>query len=172
MSEAQFLAYQRAYEAGKMQSTRELSVPVAGHLFDEKDWTLKGNLNFVDNQVDREAGTVRARAVFANPNAFITPGQFGRIRIPGSEPYKAILIPDSAIVADQSNKIVLTVGADGMVVPKIIRAGPMYDELGLRIVREGLEPTDQVIISGLIRARPGAQVKPVPGKIEPVVASN
>jgi multidrug efflux pump subunit AcrA (membrane-fusion protein) len=110
--------------------------------------------------------------VFANPNAFITPGQFGRIRIPGSEPYKAILIPDSAIVADQSNKIVLTVGADGMVVPKIIRAGPMYDELGLRIVREGLEPTDQVIISGLIRARPGAQVKPVPGKIEPVVASN
>jgi RND family efflux transporter MFP subunit len=172
MSEAQFLAYQRAYEAGKMQSTRELSVPVAGHLFDEKDWTLKGNLNFVDNQVDREAGTVRARAAFANPNAFITPGQFGRIRIPGSEPYKAILVPDSAIVSDQSNKIVLTVGADGKVAPKIIRPGPMYDELGLRIVREGLEPTDQVIISGLIRARPGAQVKPVPGKIEPVVASN
>ncbi|HEY7689795.1 MAG TPA: efflux RND transporter periplasmic adaptor subunit [Dongiaceae bacterium] len=172
MSEAEFLAYQRAYEAGKMQSTRAPSVPVQGHLFDEREWTLKGNLNFVDNQVDREAGTVRARAVFPNPNAFITAGQFGRIRIPGSEPYKAILVPDSAIVADQSNKIVLTVAQDGKVVPKLIRPGPMFDELGLRIVREGLEPTDRIIINGLLRARPGAQVSPVDGKIEPVVASN
>ncbi len=172
MSEAQFLAYQRAYEAGLMQSTRAVSVPVAGHLFDERDWTLKGNMNFVDNQVDRSAGTVRARVVFANPDAFITPGQFGRIRIPGSEPYKAILIPDSAIVTDQSQKIVLTVAQDGKVVPKIIRPGPMFDELGLRIVREGLEPTDRIIINGLLRARPGTQVTPVDGKIEPVVASN
>jgi RND family efflux transporter MFP subunit len=172
MSESQFLAYQRAYVAGKMQSTRAASVPVAGHLFDEENWSLKGNLNFVDNQVDRSAGTVRARAVFPNPNAFITPGQFGRVRIPGSEPYKAILIPDSAIVTDQSRKIVLTVGQDGKVVPKVIRPGPMFDELGLRIVREGLEPTDKIIINGLVRARPGAVVKPVDGKIEPVVASN
>jgi len=172
MSEAQFLAYQRAYEAGKMQSTRALSVPVFGHLFDEREWSLKGNLDFVDNQVDRSAGTVRGRAVFANPNAFVTAGQFGRIRIPGSEPYKAILIPDSAIVTDQSQKIVLTVDKDGKVVPKVIRPGPMYDELGLRIVREGLEPTDQIVINGLMRARPGAQVTAVSGKIEPVVASN
>src|SRR5262245_45894041 len=172
MSEAQFLAYQRAYVAGKMQSTRATSVPVGGHLFDEDQWSLKGNLNFVDNQVDRAAGTVRARAVFPNPNAFITPGQFGRVRIPGSEPYKAILIPDSAIVTDQSRKIVLTVAQDGKVVPKIIRPGPMFDELGLRIVREGLGPDDKIIINGLIRARPGAQVKAVDGKIEPVVASN
>ena len=172
MSEAQFLAYQRAYEAGKMQSTRALSVPVFGHLFDEQEWSLKGNLDFVDNQVDRTAGTVRGRAVFANPNAFVTAGQFGRIRIPGSEPYKAILIPDSAIVTDQSQKIVLTVDKDGKVVPKVIRPGPMYDELGLRIVREGLEPTDQIVINGLMRARPGAQVTAVSGKIEPVVASN
>jgi RND family efflux transporter MFP subunit len=172
MSESQFLAYQRAYVAGKMQSTRATSVPVAGHLFDEQAWSLKGNLNFVDNQVDRSAGTVRARAVFPNPNAFITPGQFGRVRIPGSEPYKAILIPDSAIVTDQSHKIVLTVGQDGKVVPKVITPGPMFDELGLRIVREGLEPTDKIIINGLVRARPGAVVKPVDGKIEPVVASN
>src|SRR5262245_38816752 len=172
MSESQFLAYQRAYVAGKMQSTRAASVPVGGHLFDEDQWSLKGNLNFVDNQVDRAAGTVRARAVFPNPNAFITPGQFGRVRIPGSEPYKAILIPDSAIVTDQSRKIVLTVAQDGKVVPKIIRPGPMFDELGLRIVREGLGPDDKIIINGLIRARPGAQVKAVDGKIEPVVASN
>ena len=62
----------------------------------------------------------------------------------------------------------MTVGADGVVVPKIIRPGPFYDELGLRIVREGLEPTDQIIINGLLRARPNAKVTPVPGKIEPM----
>src|SRR6185312_17501414 len=88
-------------------------------------------------------------------------------RIPGSEPYKAILIPDSAVVTDQSRKLVLTVGTDGKVVPKIIRPGPFNDELGLRIVREGLEPTDRIVINGLMRARPGAPVTPVDGKIEP-----
>lgn len=168
MSESDFLAYQRASAAGTMQSTRDTGVPVFARLFDEDGWSLKGNLNFVDNRVDRDAGTIRARAVFANPSALITPGQFGRLRIPGSEPYQAILIPDSAIVTDQSRKIVMTVGADGVVVPKIIRPGPFYDELGLRIVREGLEPTDQIVINGLMRARPNAKVTPVPGKIEPM----
>ena len=168
LSESDFLAYQRASAAGRMTSTRDNAIPVFARLFDEEDWPLKGNLNFIDNQVAREAGTIRARAVFANPTALITPGQFGRVRIPGSEPYQAILIPDSAIVTDQSRKIVLTVGADGKVVPKIIRPGPFNDELGLRIVREGLDPADQIVINGLMRARPGAQVTPVSGKIEPM----
>jgi len=168
MSESDFLAYQRASAAGRLKSTRDSSVPVFARLFDEDNWPLKGNLDFVDNRVDRDAGTIRARAVFANPNALITPGQFGRVRIPGSEPYQAVLIPDSAIVTDQSRKIALTVGADGKVVPKIIRPGPFYDELGLRIVREGLDPADRIVINGLLRARPGAQVTPVSGKIEPM----
>ena len=168
MSESDFLAYQRASAAGKLQSTRDATVTVFAHLFDEDEWSLKGSLNFVDNRVDRNAGTIRARAVFANPDALITPGQFGRVRMPGSEPYQAILIPDNAIVTDQSRKIVMTDGADGVVVPKIIRPGPFYDELGLRIVRKGLEPTDQIVINGLIRVRPNAKVTPVPGKIEPM----
>jgi membrane fusion protein, multidrug efflux system len=168
MSESDFLAYQRASAAGRMKSTRDSAVPVFARLFDEDGWSLKGNLDFVDNRVDRDAGTMRGRAVFANPNALITPGQFGRLRIPGSEPYQAILIPDSAIVTDQSRKLVLTVGADGTVAPKMIRPGPFNDELGLRIVREGLAPGDQIVINGLMRARPGAKVTPIPGKIEPM----
>jgi len=167
VSESDFLAYQRASVAGRMKSTRDTAIPVFARLFDDEDWPLKGNLDFVDNRVNREAGTIRARAVFANPNRLITPGQFGRVRIPGSDPYKAILIPDSAIVTDQSRKLVLTVGADGKVVPKVIRPGPFNDELGLRIVREGLDPADRIVINGLLRARPGAQVTPVDGKIEP-----
>ncbi len=93
-----------------------------------------------------------------------TPGQFGRIRIPGSEPYQAILIPDAAVVTDQSRKIVLTVNDENVIVPKIIRPGPSYE--GLRIVRSGLQPTDKIVINGLMRARPGAKVAPKLGTIE------
>jgi len=167
MSEADFLAYQRAAAKGTLQSTRGNSILVEAHLPDEKDWTLEGQLDFVDNQVDRSAGTIRARALFANPQLLITPGQFGRIRIPGSELYKALLLPDSALITDQSQKLVMTVSPDGTVVPKAVRPGPRYDPLGLRIIREGLEPTDKVIINGLMRARPGAKVTPEPGQITP-----
>jgi RND family efflux transporter MFP subunit len=156
MSEADHLAYERATAKGKMRSTL--------HLTDEKGWPHQGHLNFIENQVDRAAGTIRARAVFPNPDLLFTAGQFGRIRIPGSEPYKAILIPDAAIVTDQSRKIVLTVNDDNVVVPKIIRPGPSQE--GLRIVRSGLSPTDKIIINGLVRARPGAKVAPHPGTIE------
>jgi RND family efflux transporter MFP subunit len=134
------------------------------HLNDEKGWPHEGKLDFVDNQVDRLSGTIRVRAVFPNPDHFLTSGQFGRIRIPGSEPYQAILVPDAAVVTDQSRKIVMTVRDDGTVEPKVVRAGPTYDNL--RIIREGLGPNDRIIIDGLIRARPGAKVTPQPGKIE------
>lgn len=164
MSESDYLAYQRATQKGLMKSTRDNSVPVSLHLTDEKGWPHEGKLNFVDNQVDRLSGTIRVRAAFANPGFFFTAGQFGRIRIPGSEPYQAILVPDSAMVTDQSRKIVMTVRDDGTVEPKVVRAGPSYDNL--RIIRDGLTASDRVIIDGLMRARPGAKVTPQPGKIE------
>lgn len=163
MSESDYLAYQRREAEGKMASKRN-DLPVEAHLMDETDWTLKGKMDFVNNAVDRSSGTIRARAVFANPGLLITPGQFGRIRITGSEPHEAIIIPDSAIVSDQSNKVVMTVDAAGKVVPKTIRPGPNYQ--GLRIVRSGLTKDDVIIIDGLLRARAGATVKPEPGKIE------
>jgi RND family efflux transporter MFP subunit len=165
MSEADFLSYQRAVAQGKLMSTRDDPVPVEAHLVDETAWTLKGRLNFVDNQVDRSAGTIRARAVFDNPKLFITPGQFGRIRVPGSEPYQALLVPDAALVTDQSRKLLMTVTEDGTVVPKVVRPGPTYE--GLRIIRTGIAPTDRIVINGLVRARPGGKVTPQPGKIEP-----
>jgi RND family efflux transporter MFP subunit len=164
MSEADYLAYQRAAASGKLRSTRDGKVAVYARLTDEKDWPREGILDFVDNQVDRGAGTIRARAVFPNPNYFVTPGQFGRIRIPGSEPYQALLVPDEALVTDQSRKVVMTVAADGTVVPKVVRPGPTYE--GLRIIRSGLEPDDRLVINGLLRARPGAKVTPQPGEIK------
>lgn len=163
MSESAYLGYQRALQSGTLQSTRE-AIPVFTRLTDEPDWPREGTLDFVDNKVNRTSGTIRMRAIFANKDGFLTPGQFGRIRVPGSDKYIAMLIPDEAIVADQSNKIVMTVTADGTVVPKIIRPGPTYD--GLRIVRNGLEPGDRIIIDGLMRARPGAKVTPQDGEIK------
>jgi RND family efflux transporter MFP subunit len=164
MSEADYLGYQRAVSAGLLTAARGSEVPVFVKLVDEQDWAHPGHMDFIDNQVDRGSGTIRARAVLPNPNRFITPGLFGRIRVPGSEPHEAVLIPDRAIVTDQSRKIVMTVKPDGTVVPKIIRPGPSYE--GLRIVRKGLSPADTIIIDGLMRARPGAKVTPQPGKIQ------
>jgi RND family efflux transporter MFP subunit len=163
MSEADFTAYQRAVKVGKLQSTRD-SVPVFARLRDEPEWPREGTLNFVDNQVNRRTGTIRVRAVFPNPDGLLTPGQFGRIRLPGSEPYKAMLVPDSAILTDQSQKIVMTVGADGTVTPKMVRPGPMFD--GLRIIRAGLSPDDRVVINGLVRVRAGGKVTAQDGEIK------
>jgi RND family efflux transporter MFP subunit len=164
MSEGDYLTYQRATAAGKLDEARDSS-PVYVRLTDETEWPRRGLLNFIDNQVDRGAGTIRARATFPNSDFFVTPGQFGRIRIPASERYNAILIPDGAVVTDQSRKVVMTVKDDGTVEPKVVRPGPMTDD-GLRIIRSGLAPTDRVIINGLVRARPGGKVTPQPGKIE------
>lgn len=169
VSESDFLAYQRAAAEGRLQSTRDSKLPVAAHLMDEEAWSLKGEMDFVNNEVDRTAGTIRARAIFPNPGRIITPGQFGRIRIPGSDPYNAVLIPDSAILSDQSQKIVMTVAEDGTVTPRVIRPGPSYQ--GLRIVREGLTGEEKIVIDGLLRARPGAKVDPTPGEIQ-LSASN
>jgi RND family efflux transporter MFP subunit len=165
MSEGDYLTYQRAAAAGMLNEARETTPAAYARLTDETEWLWKGQLNFLDNQVDRSAGTIRARATFTNPGHFITPGQFGRIRIPASEQYVATLIPDGAVVTDQSRKVVMTVKEDGTVEPKVVRPGPMTAD-GLRIIRSGLEASDRVIINGLLRARPGGKVTPQPGQIE------
>jgi RND family efflux transporter MFP subunit len=163
MSESDYLAYQRATQRGTMKSTRDNSVIVSAHLTDEPGWPRQGTMNFIDNQVNRGSGTIRARAVFANPDLLLVPGQFGRIRIPGSEPHMAVLLPDSALITDQSRKLVMTVAADGTVVPKVVRPGPVHGNL--RIIRSGLTGDERIIINGLMRARPGAKVAPQPGQI-------
>ncbi len=170
MSERDFLAYQRAISRGDVPSTRDESTVVEARLPDDDDWAYSGRMNFVDNQVDIGSGTIRARALFPNEGLFITPGQFGRARIPGSNPYDAVIIPDSAITTDQSNRIVMTVAEDGTVAPVIIRPGPSQPG-GLRIVREGLTGGERIIINGLMRAQPGGKVTPEPGTIAETVAA-
>jgi RND family efflux transporter MFP subunit len=164
VSEANYLAYQRAAERGVMPSMRDNNIEVFAKLPDEEEWTHKGTLGFLDNQVNETSGTIRARATFPNASDTFTAGQFGHIRVPGSEPYEAILLPETAIVTDQSQKIALVVADDGTVGVKILRVGPHYNDM--RIIREGLAPTDKVVINGLLRARPGSKVTAQMGSIE------
>jgi len=165
VSESNLLEYQRAIAEGRLKSVREGSVEVQAQLIDEQKWSMKGTIDFIDNQVDRTAGTIRVRALLPNPTLLVTPGQFGRVRIPGSEPYDAILIPEAAIVSDQARKLVMTVADDGTVVPKVVRLGPNRGA-DLRIIRSGLDANDRVIINGLLRARPGSKVTVEEGKID------
>jgi RND family efflux transporter MFP subunit len=160
MSEADFLNFQRTH--GKVAGG-ELNVPVDLRLMDETGWPHQGKLTFIDNQVDKNSGTIRARATLANADGLIAPGSFGRIRMPASPAYEALMIPDSSVMTDQNRKIVMTVTADGTVAPKPVVLGSLND--GLRAVRSGLTGDEKVIINGLMRARPGAKVTPQPGTI-------
>ena len=165
MSEADYLAFQRQVAEHRLPSARDGGLAADVQLGDERGWTRHGRIDFLDNQVDRSSGTIRVRAAFANADQFLTPGQFGRLRLPASAPHVALLLPDSAVSTDQSRKVVMTVGPDGHVVPKPVQVGPIVD--GLRVVRTGIDPADRVVIDGLIRARPGSTVNAVPGEIKP-----
>lgn len=156
MSEADYLKYGRLHLEGMDQAQAHVPSKVQARLMDETGWAHEGVMDFLDNSLDSASGTLRGRAVFANPDQRLTPGTFARLRLVGSAPYQATMIPDTAVVSDQSNKVVMTVDADGTVVPKPVTLGPMID--GLRVVRSGLAATDRVVVKGLQRARPGGKV--------------
>jgi multidrug efflux system membrane fusion protein len=157
MSENDYLAY----EHGQQGATA--APGVQAQLSDEQDWPHRGTLDFIDNQLDRSSGTIHARATLPNPNLLIAPGEFARVRLPTSQPHQVLLVPDASVVTDQSEKMLMTVADDGTVVPKRVQIGPLDGEL--RVIEGGLQPTDKVIINGLVRARPGGKVTPQPGTI-------
>jgi RND family efflux transporter MFP subunit len=168
-SEAVYLKYQRANEEGTRTSSRYASNPVDIQLQDETGYNWHGRMDFVDNAMDIGSGTIRGRAVVRNPDNFLTPGMYGRMRLLGSGAYSAMLVPDAAVLADQSDKVVLVAGPGDTVQPRKVTLGPIVD--GLRVVRTGLAPTDRVIIEGQQRVRPGMKVAPKPGRIVPTAPS-
>ena len=161
MSESDYLVYQRFLAAGEKGGKPDRTVDAS--LSDEEGWQRHGQLDFLDNQVDRGSGTIHARATLSNPDLLIAPGQFARLRLPVSAPKPVLLVPDAAVYTDQSRKILMTVAPDGTVVPKMVEIGALEGDL--RIITKGLAATDQIVINGLMRVRPGAKVTPVPGKI-------
>ena len=164
-SEADYLRYSRLASKASRSSSRDVSNPVDVKLADEKDWTHHGKMNFVDNQLNARAGTIRGRAIFENKDQFLTAGTFGRMRLYGGE-HDAILVPDGAIVSDQASKSVLVVGAENKVAAKAVTLGQMVG--GLRVIDSGLKAEDKVIINGLANpaVRPGSVVDPQSGEIK------
>src|SRR6266516_6799234 len=158
--ERSILKYLQLRREGKRVSARDEQIPAEMELADETGFPHKGHMDFVDNRIDPTTGTMRARGVFTNADHGLSPGFFARIRIPGSGKYKALLLPDRALGSDQAQKFVYVVNAEKKVEFRPIKIGPMID--GLRVVKEGLKPGEQIIVEGLLRVRPGIVVEAKP----------
>jgi membrane fusion protein, multidrug efflux system len=158
VDEATYQRDSRLWFDGQRPSSRDTPNPVQVTLTGETKPSHEGKMDFLDNRLDVSTATLRSRAIIPNKDLSILPGQFGRVRIIGTSPYEALLIPDAAVATDQSRKIVFVVKEDNTVEARPVVLGPL-DE-GLRVIREGLEAEDHVIVDGLQRARVGAKVTP------------
>ena len=154
--EASLLRYGRL--ANRRQKDSAGLTTVRLKLIDELEFSHEGRIDFVDNVIDRATGTIRGRAEFSNADGLFTPGMFARVQLPASDPYQALLLPDSAIGTEQSRKYVLVVSADNTVVQRYVTLGDLADRL--RVIKAGLAADDRVIVNGLIQARLGAKVAP------------
>jgi multidrug efflux system membrane fusion protein len=154
--EQSYLRYVRYASASKEVAALNGNVPVSLELIDENEFKHIGKIDFVDNAINTSTGTIRGRAVFDNADGIFTPGMFGRLRVPGSPPYTALLLPDAAIGSEQVRKYVLVVDDSGMVQQKYVTLGQL--DGGLRVIKDGLDANDRVIVNGLMRARPGIKV--------------
>jgi RND family efflux transporter MFP subunit len=154
LSEADYAAYQHS-AAARPSGANAVQISLDG----ERPWARTGDLDFLDNEIDRRSGTLHARATLANPDMAIAPGAFARVRVPLSATLPQLLVPDAAVGTDQSSKLVMVVQDDGVVVPKPVETGPLEDH-AMRVITHGLRPTDRVVVQGLMRVRPGMKVEP------------
>ena len=167
-AESFYLKYLRQDKAGQRGSSRNTPNPVEVQLADESGYKWHGRMEFVDNAIDPNSGTIRAHAVIQNPDGFLTPGLFGRARLLGSGTYHAMLVPDEAIITDQTRKLIYVVGKDGKIIPRPVETGPQVE--GLRVVKSGLAPTEHVVIEGITTLQPGVAVKENLVKMRPKAA--
>ena len=167
IDERSFLAYARdarARGANVQEGSGGLEVVV--RLADTREQPFKGRLDFSENRLDPDSGTMRVRAVVPNPDLVLQPGLFGRVNVPGSLPYDGILVPDEAIASDQNRRIVYAVDEEGKVAAKQVRPGPRID--GYRVIRDGLTGKETIVVNGLMRVRPGITVAPQMVELPPV----
>lgn len=163
--EQTYLKYVRLAHQGGRPSSRDARNPVYMGLANEEGFPHKGYMDFVDNQLNPQTGTIRARAVFSNKDRLFTPGLFARIRLVGSGAYRATLVLDRAIGTDQDKKFVLALKPDSTVEYRPVQLGRLVD--GLRVVDSGLTAGDRIVISGLQRVRPGMKIAPTSAPMSP-----
>jgi RND family efflux transporter MFP subunit len=162
-------AYLKYMHGDVASGARPIGRAVYIGLANEAGFPHQGTLDFIDNRLDRSAGTVRARAVVPNKSQLFTPGLFARVRLVGGERKSATLIQDQSIGTDQDRKFVLVLKDDNTLEYRPVTLGRMVD--GLRAVESGLKPGERVVINGLMRVRPGMKVVAQTATMVPVVAS-
>ena len=158
VDEGTLLRVRELIRAGKMASARETAIPVQLGLANEVGYPHRGVMNFVDNQVNPQTGTLRLRGVFPNQKEVLAPGLFVRVRVPASEPHRALLVTERAISTDQGQKILYVVNDNNEVVSRPIDVGALHD--GLRVIKDGVKSSERVIVNGLLQVRPGVTVEP------------
>jgi RND family efflux transporter MFP subunit len=156
--EQAYLRYTRMARNGQRSSSRDAPNPVQVGLANEEGFPHPGRMDFVDNQLNPQTGTIRARAVLDNKDGQFTPGLFARVQLLGSGEYNAILIDDRAVNTDQSQKYVFLLGGDNKIEYRKVTLGRVID--GLRVVREGLKAGDTIVVNGAQRVHPGVTVSP------------
>jgi RND family efflux transporter MFP subunit len=156
--EQSYLRYTQTARSGVGPSSNGAQNPVQVGLANEEGFPHPGKVDFVDNQLNPQTGTIRARAVLPNKSGQFTPGLFARVQLLVSGEYSAILIEDRAVNTDQNQKYVLLLGANNQIEYRKVKLGRVIE--GLRIVREGLKPGDVIVVNGAQRAHPGITVTP------------
>jgi multidrug efflux system membrane fusion protein len=150
--------YIRYLHANDEDVKKMTAIPVKLALSGDSDFTYEGHIHSIDNELDTRSGTVRVRGIFDNKGSSLIPGLYTRVKVNGTGRHNAILIAESSITTDQNRKLVFMVGADNKVQAQEVKLGPVAD--GLRVVTEGLKENDVIVVEGLQRVRPGAEVKP------------
>jgi len=156
--ERAYLEEARRSRTGGSANAHNSRTPVALALTDEVGFTHQGSLDFVDNRLDPNTGTITGRAVLPNPTLLLTPGLFARVRVPASDTYEALMLPPAAVGHDLSQQFVFVVNAQNQVEYRRVTVGPIID--GLRVIRDGVQPEDWVVVNGIQRVTTGAQVAP------------
>lgn len=159
MDENALLKFNAMSQAGKLAKNGGGNVPVELQLADEQGFSRQGHIESLDNRVDPQSGSIVLRATFPNPDGRIVPGLFARIRLPAGAAAPTLLVEETAIGTDQSQKFVLTLSPTNTAAYRPVKLGPLVN--GKRVVREGLQAGDKVIV-GLVeaRVRPGMPVTP------------
>jgi len=156
--EASYLRYERLAKDGRELASRDAGVTVRLKLLDEADFQHEGRMDFVNNVIDTSSGTIRGRAVLTNADGVFTPGMFARVQVPGSPPYSALLVPDTAIGTEQARKYVLVVDSENTARIKYVTLGQLSGNL--RVIKSGIDENDRIVVNGLMRARPNTKVNP------------
>src|SRR5215475_13100108 len=166
VDERSLLRYVRYYASKKVLPGDEdkVKVPIQLSLQDEKDFSHTGYIDFLDNRVDPETGTIRIRGVFDFENGLLGPGLFVRLRIPAGAPYQAVLVPQRSVTSTQGEKFVVVIGQDNIATFRPVELGTL--NAGMQVIRKGLAAGERVVVDGLLKVRPGEKVDPKPDQIE------